>query len=68
MKVMTIILSTMAVLIALSLPSWAASKRCVVIESEENRLVLECKGETEDFIEGMEVKIKTVKKAAIEGC
>ena len=69
MKKGMVIATTLLFLLALGMTSWAASKRCVVVEAEENRLILECKGDTDDFKEGVEVKIKTVKKkAAVEGC
>ena len=47
----------------------AASDRCVVKESEGNILVLECRGETDKFAPGSNVKIKTDKRSApVEGC
>ncbi len=46
----------------------AASDRCVVVEADGNVLKLECRKDTNSFKPGMEVKIKTDSRAAIEGC
>lgn len=46
----------------------AASDKCVVIKAEGNELTLECRKETDRFQPGMEVKIKSNSKAAVEGC
>ena len=47
----------------------AASDRCVVVETEGKRIVLECRKETSKFREGTGVKIKSDKNgAAVEGC
>ena len=46
----------------------AASDKCVVVETDGNHLTLECKKETNGFQPGMEVKIKSVRRAAVEGC
>jgi len=46
----------------------AASDRCVVIESEKSQITLKCKKEAKAFQPGTEVKIKSVKRAAVEGC
>lgn len=53
----------------IAMPVWAISDKCEIVESEGNRLILECKHETDGFEEGKTVKIKTVRKSgAIEGC
>ena len=46
----------------------AASDRCVVVKSEGKQLTLECRKNTEQFKAGAEIKIKTSRKAPIEGC
>ena len=46
----------------------AASDRCVVVKSEGNLLTLECRKNTEQFKLGAEIKIKTSRKAPVEGC
>ncbi len=49
---------------------FAASDRCTVIEADGNRLILECRKETETvFNPGSGVKIKTDRKrGSMEGC
>ena len=46
----------------------SASDRCVVVKSEGKLLTLECRKNTEQFKPGAEIKIKTSRKAPIEGC
>ena len=46
----------------------AASDRCVVEKSEGKTLVITCRKDTKGFKPGSEIKIKTSRKAALEGC
>ncbi len=48
--------------------SMAASDKCVVVNSEGKMLTLECKKSTNSFQEGTEIKIKSSRKPAVEGC
>jgi hypothetical protein len=66
----TVSLLTLIVILLSATPQWsgAASNKCVVVETDENRIILECSKEVSDFVKGSEVKIKSVKKAAVEGC
>ena len=46
----------------------AASDRCVVEKSEGKTLVITCRKDTNGFKPGTEIKIKSSRKAALEGC
>ena len=48
--------------------SMAASDKCVVVKAEGKMVTLECKKDTDRFAAGTEVKIKSNRKAAVEGC
>lgn len=66
-------LMTAAVLIlsviAFTSNSFSASNKCSVVEVDENKLVLECERDNDQFKPGDKVKIKSVRKsAAVEGC
>jgi hypothetical protein len=46
----------------------AASGKCTVVAVEENKLILDCGKNTNDFPVGTEVKIKSSGGKAVEGC
>jgi hypothetical protein len=69
MKQLTGLLVVLLLLAGTGSAAFAASARCVVVEAEGNKLVLECERGTDGFEPGREVKIKAERTgAAIEGC
>ncbi len=48
--------------------SLAASSKCTVTAVEDNKVILDCGKKAADFKAGTKVKIKSMKKKAIEGC
>ena len=65
-----IISTLLAIAFALSTASavFAASGKCTVVEVDNNKVTLDCGSNAKDFPVGTDVKIKTAKKKAIEGC
>ena len=65
-----LIATTLAIfLIAASASSSiAASAKCTVTAVDESLVTLDCGKKAEKFTVGAEVKVKTAKKKAIEGC
>lgn len=47
---------------------FAASAKCTVVKAEGSTLVVDCGQRTKKFPEGTKIKIKSVKKTAVEGC
>ncbi|MCB2180893.1 MAG: hypothetical protein KQH63_02570 [Desulfobulbaceae bacterium] len=46
----------------------AASAKCTVTSIEENKVILDCGSKADKFEAGSQVKIKSAKRKAIEGC
>lgn len=46
----------------------AASAKCTVVKVKGGQLVLDCGQKAPDFQEGSEIKIKSARKPAVEGC
>jgi hypothetical protein len=55
-------------LMCMPIDGFSASNRCVVKGSEGKTLILECRDYTDNFKKGSSVKIKTDRKAQVEGC
>jgi hypothetical protein len=68
MRTLSLLTGAVILLCVTAQYSAAASDKCVVVTSGENQLVIECSKAVSGFAPGSEVKIKSVKKAAIEGC
>lgn len=47
---------------------FAASAKCTIVKVEGTQMVLDCGEKTKKFNEGVKIKIKSEKKAAVEGC
>jgi len=46
----------------------AASGKCTVVAVDDNKVTLDCGSHAKDFPVGTDVKIKSAKRKAIEGC
>lgn len=68
MKSIVVVSLFCGVLLCMSINGFSASNRCVVKRSEGKTLILECRDHTDNFKKGSSVKIKTDRKAQIEGC
>ena len=68
MKSIVVVSLFSGVLLCMSINGFSASNRCVVKRSEGKTLILECRDHTDNFKKGSSVKIKTDRKAQIEGC
>jgi len=60
----------LAIAFALSIAGtvYAASGKCTVVSVEDNKVTLDCGSNAGDFPVGTDVKIKSDRKKAIEGC
>lgn len=68
MKKLTSALLTIAFIISTAGPTLAASGKCTVVGVEENKVILDCGDKADKFPVGSEVKVKTSRSKAIEGC
>ncbi len=68
MKQLTSVLLAVAFVITATGATFAASSKCMVTAIEDNKVILDCGKKAEKFEVGTEVKIKSMKKKAIEGC
>ncbi len=65
------VMLTIGLLIAVSICSqsaMAASAKCEIVKVEGDSMTVECKKMPKGFVQGETVKIKTKKKATVEGC
>ena len=68
MKKLTSTILAIALVLTSAGAVYAASGKCKVVAVEENKLILDCGGNTKDFPVGTEVKIKSSGGKAVEGC
>lgn len=68
MRKTTLLLATIAMFSLTSGVALAASGKCTVTEIKENVVTLDCGKTAAKMKVGDEVKVKTAKKKAIEGC
>ena len=68
LKKTTLLLATIAMFTLTSSAALAASGKCTVTEIKDNVVTLDCGTTAAKMKVGDEVKIKTAKKKAIEGC
>lgn len=68
MKKLTSALLAIAFVITSAGSVFAASSKCTVTAIEENKVILDCGSKADKFDVGSQVKIKSVKTKAIEGC
>lgn len=68
LKKATLLLATIAMFTFTSSAVLAASSKCTVTEVKDNIVTLDCGTTAAKMKVGDEVKIKTAKKKAIEGC
>lgn len=68
MKKFTSVILVAAFVITSAGISLAASGKCTVTAVEDNQVILDCGNKAAKFEVGTKVKIKSMKKKAIEGC
>ena len=68
MKSIIVVSLCCGALLCMPIYGFSASNRCEVKRSEGKTLILECRDNTDNFKKGSSVKIKTDRKALIEGC
>ncbi len=64
-------ITTLIAIVALSFSSstvFAASTKCTVSSVDKGTIILDCGSKSSKFSVGQDVKIKSAKKKAIEGC
>lgn len=62
------VLMAIMVIAVVPIAAMGASGKCTVTKSQGTTLELECTRETTEFQPGTKIKIKTDRKAAVEGC
>ncbi|MBU0965331.1 MAG: hypothetical protein KKA54_03010 [Proteobacteria bacterium] len=68
MKKITSTLLAIAFALSTAGAVFAASGKCTVVAVDDNKVTLDCGSNAGDFPVGTDVKIKSEKKKAIEGC